>query len=83
MSLDPHRASVDHDYIFSERFDHFILAQRVVHNAYIKQLKFLAVVCAWTLPQKRQKIHNGTYLFPGAHNSEENRENLIFVCLKL
>ena len=26
-----------------------------VHNAYIEQLKFLAVVCARTMPQKSQK----------------------------
>ena len=45
-----------------------------MHNAYIEQLKFLAVVCVWTVPQKCQKIHNGTYLFPGADNFEENRE---------
>ena len=35
------------------------------------------------MPQKSQKIYDGAYLFPGADNSEENRENLIFVCLKL
>ena len=46
-----------------------------MHNAYIEQLKFLAVVCAWTVPQKCQKIHDGTYLFPSADNSEENRES--------
>ena len=27
------------------------------------QLKFLPVVYAWAMPQKFQKIHNGTYLF--------------------
>ena len=54
-----------------------------VHNAYIEQLTFLPVFCAKTMPQKSQKIYDGTYLFPGADNSEENRENLIFVSLKL
>ena len=54
-----------------------------VHNAYIEQLKFLAVVCAQTMPKKSQKIYGGTYLFPGANNSEENREKSIFVSLKL
>ena len=54
-----------------------------VHNAYIEQLKFLAVVCAQTMPKKSQKIYYGTYLFPGANNSEENREKSIFVSLKL
>ena len=44
----------------------------------VEQLKFLAVVCAWTMPQKCQKIQNGTYIFPAANNSEENRENSIF-----
>ena len=54
-----------------------------VHNAYIDQLKFLAVVCAQTMPKKSKKIYVGTYLFPGANNSEENREKSIFVSLKL
>ena len=54
-----------------------------VHNAYIEQLKFLAVVCAQTMPKKSQKIYDGTYLFPGADNCEENREKAIFVSLTL
>ena len=54
-----------------------------LHNAYIEQLKFLAVVCAQTMLQKSQKIYDGTYLFPGADNCEENRENSIFVSLTL
>ena len=54
-----------------------------VHNAYIEQLKFLAVVCAQTMPKKSQKIYDGTYLFPSANNFEENREKSIFVSLKL
>ena len=62
-----------------QRTFHFQQMKHVIgftlHNAYIEQLKFLAVVCAWTVPQKCHKIHNGTYLFPGANNSEENREN--------
>ena len=33
--------------------------------------------------QKSQKIYDGTYLFPGADNCEENRENSIFVSLAL
>ena len=54
-----------------------------LHNAYFEQLKFLAVVCAQTMPKKSQKIYDGTYLFPSANNSEENREKSIFVSLKL
>ena len=54
-----------------------------LHNAYIEQLKFLAVVCAQIMPKKSQKIYDGTYLFPSANNSEENREKSIFVSLKL
>ena len=52
-------------------------------NAYIEQLKYLAVVCAETMLQKSQKIYDETYLFPGADNCEENRENSIFVSLTL
>ena len=35
------------------------------------------------MPQKSQKIFDGTYLFPGADNSEENRKHLSFVSLNI
>jgi hypothetical protein len=35
------------------------------------------------MPKKSQKIYDGTYLFPGADNCEENREKAIFVSLTL
>ena len=46
-----------------------------LHNVYIEQLKFLAVVC--------KKIHERTYLFPSANNCNENREKFFFASFKL
>ena len=54
-----------------------------LHNVHIEQLKFLALVCAWTGLKKCQKIHERTYFFLGANNCEENREKSIFVSFKL
>ena len=54
-----------------------------VQNVYIEQLKFLAVVCAWTRLKICEKIHERTYLFPTANNCEENRENFFIVSFKL
>ena len=49
-----------------------ILNHSPLHNAYIEQLKFLRVVCAWTRLKICKKLHKRTYLFPSADNWEEN-----------
>ena len=44
---------------YSESLQHHHFTMRML----LLQLKFLPVVYAWAMPQKFQKIHNGTYLF--------------------
>ena len=55
----------------------------IVHNAHIEQSKFLRVVCAWTYLKKSLNVSNITYFYPNTNNPEENRENSIFMNLKL
>ena len=63
---------------------HDLLQKAVaLNNAHIEQFKFLRVVCAWTYLKKSLNIFDITYLYPNTNNPEENRENSIFMNLKL